>query len=99
MIKRIVKLEFGPEGEKIFMEIFRATRQLIRQQPGCLGLELLRHEAEGKITLMTYSFWASEADLEHYRRSDLFKDTWAKVKPLFAGKPQAWSLHSVDHLP
>jgi heme-degrading monooxygenase HmoA len=42
--------------------------------------------------LFTFSIWDSEAALENYRQSDLFRDTWAKTKALFAEKAEAWSM-------
>jgi heme-degrading monooxygenase HmoA len=40
----------------------------------------------------TYSKWESEADLNHYRFSAFFKETWTKTKMLFAAQPNAWSV-------
>ena len=39
------------------------------------------------------------ADLENYRKSDLFLSTWSKVKPLFANSPQVFSLVESIHSP
>ena len=39
----------------------------------------------------TYSIWDNEEALNNYRHSELFKNTWAKTKILFDGKPEAWS--------
>jgi heme-degrading monooxygenase HmoA len=45
--------------------------------------------------LFTYSLWESEADLNAYRHSELFEDTWKHTKALFADKPAAWSVDTV----
>ncbi len=48
--------------------------------------------------MFTYSYWESEAHLNTYRHSDLFRETWAKTKVLFADKPEAWSIEVSDEL-
>lgn len=73
-----------------FKTIYQATMSKIRNFEGCLNLELLQSKNDN--ILMTYSYWESEEALEKYRNSDLFKTTWKSVKPLFDGKPEAWSL-------
>ena len=40
-----------------------------------------------------------DEDLENYRNSKLFKDTWAKTKPLFLKPAEAWSTERIAHLP
>ena len=47
--------------------------------------------------MFTISHWDSEAALELYRQSELFKFTWAKTKPLFEEKAQAWSLLNISN--
>jgi heme-degrading monooxygenase HmoA len=42
--------------------------------------------------MFTVSIWESEDDLNAYRNSELFENTWAKTKVLFNDKPEAWSL-------
>jgi len=91
MIIRIVKMVFRPESVKDFEALFRERKERIRAMPGCTHLELLQETAQ-KTTFFTYSFWEKEADLEYYRHSDFFKDTWSQTKALFAEKAQAWSL-------
>ena len=94
-IKRIVKLTFQPEKIDEFLTIFAESKNKIRQMTGCNHLELWRGTQEPNV-LFTYSFWDSEADLNAYRHSDLFRATWAKTKVLFADKPQAWSVQHLD---
>jgi quinol monooxygenase YgiN len=40
---------------------------------------------------MTYSHWEDEGALNAYRSSELFSNLWAKIKPKFSKKPEAWS--------
>lgn len=74
-----------------FLELFNERKSLIRHFDGCQHLELWQESGKPNI-YFTYSKWDSEEHLNHYRYSELFKDTWAKTKALFADKPQAWSV-------
>lgn len=75
-----------------FLEIFETSKDKIRSFPGCRYLELWRCMAPNQHIFMTYSHWESEEALEAYRHSELFRTTWAKTKPLFSDRPEAWSL-------
>ncbi len=90
MIKRLVKLTFQSDKTDDFLSIFEDSKLLIRQREGCQHLELLR-DATTPHVFFTLSFWDNEASLNAYRNSELFKTTWAKTKPLFSDKPQAWT--------
>jgi hypothetical protein len=94
MIKRIVKMTFQANKIEIFKVLFEARKEQIRGFNGCEYLELLQNVNQPNI-FFTYSFWNSETDLNAYRDSELFKDTWAKTKVLFDEKPEAWSVDSV----
>lgn len=77
-----------------FKTLFDERKSLIRNFDGCSHLELWQDANEpGKF--FTYSNWESETALNHYRFSELFKDTWTKTKALFADKPQAWSVNRI----
>lgn len=91
MIVRIVQMTFRPEEVEAFQQLFSERKQLIRSFIGCNHLELWQ-DAHNTNIFFTYSIWDSEAHLDHYRFSELFKDTWAKTKALFADKPKAWSV-------
>ncbi|MFI5453247.1 putative quinol monooxygenase [Pedobacter sp. UC225_61] len=58
---------------------------------GCNGVQLLQHQTQPEL-FFTISNWQSVEHLESYRNSELFTTTWAKVKPNFASKAEAWSL-------
>lgn len=58
-------------------------------------MELLG-DAANPCVLFTLSIWEDESDLENYRQSALFQDTWAKTKALFGGKPEAWTVKVLD---
>lgn len=95
MIKRMVKLTFLPDKVDDFLEVFESTKHNIRAFPGCQHLELWR-DRNVPTVFFTYSYWTGEDALEAYRHSDLFKATWARIKVLFGGKPQAWSVDLVS---
>ncbi|MGO4292689.1 putative quinol monooxygenase [Chitinophaga sp. RAB17] len=97
MINRIVKMEFDPEKVNSFRALFSQQQQLIRHFPGCTHLELWEHPASGN-TWFTFSQWESEAALEKYRESDLFRETWAATKVLFNAKPAAWTVQTAVSL-
>jgi quinol monooxygenase YgiN len=96
MIKRIVKMTFKPEAVNTFIQdVFEQSKANIRAFPGCRHMELLRY-TEQPAVLFTLSIWDSAEALEAYRQSELFGQTWAKTKALFAEKADAWSLNIVD---
>lgn len=90
MLVRIVRMTFRPEAVAPFLDHFDAAAPKIRSFPGCKHLELWR-DADAPAVCTTYSHWTSDDALEVYRQSDLFRTTWAEVKPLFADRPRAHS--------
>lgn len=94
MIIRIVRMTFRPEAVAEFLQVFRASEDRIRQQPGCRHMELWQ-DAEQPHVFGTYSHWDSAADLDAYRRSALFGEVWPVTKKLFAAPPVAYSVSQV----
>ena len=95
MIIRIVKLTLREETALLFLDHFNSVKNQIRSFPGCSHLELLTVTSDPRI-MFTYSFWDSESSLTAYTDSELFKTTWAVVKPLFGAKAEAWSLERLQ---
>lgn len=91
MIIRIVKMTFDPQKVSSFLEVFDASKEMIRNFEGCSHLKLL-NDINSPNIFFTYSHWESEAHLDAYRNSELFQTTWARTKILFAAKPEAWSV-------
>ena len=60
-----------------FQSIFDTSKEKIRAYPGVKHLELLQSKIDRRI-FFTYSVWENEESLEHYRKSELFLNTWAK---------------------
>jgi quinol monooxygenase YgiN len=88
-------MTFMEQRTEEFLQIFSSSKDKIRAFKGCLSLELLEDINDPKV-FMTHSTWESEAALEAYRHSELFKTTWAKTKMLFADKAEAYSLQKLD---
>jgi quinol monooxygenase YgiN len=97
MITRIVRMQFRTGEREAFLEIFGASKHLIRRFGGCQHL-CLYNEANLPDVFFTYSIWAPAAHLDAYRNSELFKATWTKTKALFADKAEAWSVEEVETL-
>jgi len=95
MIKRIVKMTFQGNKTEEFIQIFNASKEKIRNQPGCHHLELWRDTKSPQV-FFTFSFWENEEALNAYRYSALFGEVWPKTKTLFADKPEAWSVDMLD---
>jgi quinol monooxygenase YgiN len=94
---RVVRMTFRPEEVPAFLENFEAYKILIRNFPGCRHLELWQDENQKNI-FVTYSHWESEAALNQYRDSQLFKSVWSFTKTLFSEKPQAWSTKKLQEV-
>lgn len=90
MLIRIVRMTFEPAQVPAFLALFHATKQRIRQQPGCQHLELWQ-DAENPAIYCTHSHWADETALNNYRKSTLFGEVWPATKRLFAAPPVAFS--------
>lgn len=95
MLIRYVRMTFQEDKIESFLEYFHQIKNTIRNVEGCRHLELQRDLDKPNI-LMTFSKWNSETDLNNYRDSDLFKTFWANTKVLFADKPMAFSVESVE---
>ncbi len=97
MIKRIVRLTFREDGVDTFLSNFQKVKTEIRNQPGCLRLELQRQKDDTNV-FFTISIWESENHLNAYRNSAFFKTLWPMTKALFADKPSAWTLQEEEIL-
>lgn len=97
MIIRIVKMVFRTEEVDAFKQLFEERKSLIRNFEGCTHLELWQDKNHPQ-TFFTYSWWDTEAHLDHYRASDFFDDTWTLTKQKFAAKAEAWSVAAIHKL-
>ena len=98
MFVRIVKMGFYEDKVGAFLSNFQQVKQDIRNFPGNRFLELYRDRNDPNV-FFTYSYWDTEADLENYRKSELFIEVWAYTRKLFSQKAEAWSVDKVVSLP
>lgn len=89
-------MTFGLAHIEAFKEVFSRQKTQIRHFPGCTYLTLWQDSADPCL-FFTMSRWNHESDLEDYRRSDLFIDTWSTIKPWFSSRPEAWTI--LNHVP
>lgn len=91
MIKRVVKMEIMENKTTEFIFFLKQNKSKILSANGCESLTILHN----KNIFFTYSSWKREEDLERYRKSHFFKETWSKAKTFFSKKPEAWSLNEI----
>lgn len=97
MITRIVQMTFKEEAVNEFLTIFDASCKSIRAFPGCEYLSLHQDFHQPHI-FYTLSRWQTQANLDQYRESELFRSTWSQTKQLFSARPQAFSLDQCREL-
>lgn len=85
---------FQPGQSGTFEQIFLTTRDRIQSSPGCVSVDLWK-DLKQPDTYMTYSIWHAEADLNRYRDSELFKETWSRVKPLFSAPAEVHTMEKI----
>lgn len=90
-------MSFAEENIPAFLENFELMKGRIRNAPGNRFLELY-HDKNNNCIFFTYSYWETEADLENYRKSELFNEVWSFTKKLFNAKAEAWSLEKLVSL-
>ena len=95
MITRLVKMTFRPESVSEFQSIFEEINTKITSFSGCHEVTLLQDNKQPNV-FFTYSIWDSEEDLDAYRNSEFFADTWRRTKALFADKAEAWTTEVID---
>jgi autoinducer 2-degrading protein len=88
---------FRQKSWRAFHQVFDENKQQIRNFDGCLQLELHADPANENVRY-TFSLWRSQADLDAYRKSELFQQVWPRTKALFAARPQAFSLQKLEEV-
>ena len=84
-------MRFRNEAIEDFKKFFLVVNQRILEFQGCREV-CLWQDLENPNALFTLSTWDSPADLEEYRQSEFFRQTWEKAKSMFSDKAQAWTL-------
>lgn len=96
-IQRLVRMSFIPDRIPDFMGVFEASKEKIRNFPGCLALNLIVDSQDPSV-MYTSSIWRAIEDLENYRNSELFIETWRKTKIHFKEKAQASTFNVIYRL-
>lgn len=91
---RIVKMTFLESHCEDFIAHFDKIKDKITAMPGCESLRLHRSLTDPTV-FFTYSSWRHDDDLQHYRNSPLFIETWKIIKAWFSEKAQAWSVDTI----
>lgn len=95
MLTRLVRMRFQPDEVEQFLQLYAANHATIKNQPGCLSVQLLR-EAHDPAAFATWSIWQDAAALEAYRASAFFRAFWPQVKALFRQPAEAVSFEAVE---
>ncbi len=98
MLVRIVRMTFQEDKLSDFHTIFDGSKHQIRAFPGNRFLQLLSDPDHPNVR-MTYSLWDSAEALDAYRKSELFRTTWAATKVLFAERAIAFSGENLETIP
>jgi quinol monooxygenase YgiN len=96
-IQRLVRMSFKTDRISDFMEVFEDSKEKIRNFPGCLALNLIVDFEDSSI-IYTSSIWRAIEDLENYRNSELFIQTWRKTKIHFKEKAQTSTFNVIYRL-
>lgn len=91
MIRRLVKMTVPPERAGEFERLYAEVRERVLSAPGCRKLELYRDLRDSGI-FFTWSLWDDEQAVETYRKSEIYRSVWPRLKALFASKAEAWSV-------
>jgi quinol monooxygenase YgiN len=90
-------MHFVADQVENFKIKFEGWKNHIRNQEGCLYLELIQ-DINDPQSFYTYSHWQDETALNKYRNGALFKEVWPATKAMFDRKPQATSLTQLHSL-
>lgn len=96
MITRVVRLTLRPDVKsEAFEEIYRNRNPFAKGVKGCRSVKVLKDVNDERV-LYTLSAWDCNEDLEAYRQSEYFAQTWPMVKALLGQKTQAFSMTEME---
>jgi len=96
MIKRIVKLTVKNASAKSeFEKIYQVRNPFKNGVKGCTSVKVMQ-DVNHKDVFYTVSLWDSNDDLEAYRQSDYFAETWPMVKAQLSKRAEAFSMTELD---
>ncbi len=87
MVIRVV-VDVKADSVDAFIAHLNTEAPKVRELEGCLRYQLFRDPGEPTRFLL-YEEWASEADFEAYRSSELLSESFAVLGPMMAGPPDS----------
>ncbi len=90
ILVRYVELHIHGNSLDEARRLLRAQAPLVRNCEGCFHLEINECLDDPGI-FSTYSYWTNAEVLEQYRKSEVFREFWNRMKPMFLHKAQARS--------
>jgi len=98
MIKRIVRLTVRDEASmEAFRNIYAERNPFKNGVQGCMSVKIMKDVTEENIYYIV-SHWDRPEDLEAYRQSDYFKETWPMVKAQLATRAEAFSMTEIEEV-
>jgi len=96
MIKRIVRLTMKDAAAKVsFQEIYRSRNPLKNGVKGCREVKVMKDVNDDNV-YYTVSTWEHNDDLEAYRASEYFAETWPMVKAQLSKRAEAFSMTETE---
>lgn len=92
MIKRIVRLTVkDTAASEAFQEIYRSRNPFKNGVKGCRDVKVMK-DVNDENVYYTVSIWDHNDDLEAYRESEYFAETWPMVKAQLSKRAEAFSM-------
>lgn len=96
MIKRIVKLTLkDSDAIQVFEKIYKERNPSKNKIQGCRSVEVMKDVNED-LVYYTVSQWDANEDLEAYRASAYFSETWPMVKAQLSQRAEAFSMTEIE---
>lgn len=77
-----------------FAKIYANRNPFTKKVKGCLEVKVMK-DADHDDVIYTVSLWEAKEDLEAYRNSNYFAETWPMVKKQLAKRAEAFSLEEL----
>lgn len=81
MTPEILRYRIPLERATAFTQAYASACALLQRSPNCLGYELLRSAKDSELWLLTIRWDSAEGHLQGFRKSGLFGEFLALVRP------------------
>jgi len=81
MTPEILRYRIPHERAAAFTQAYASAGALLQRSPNCLGYELLHSAKDPELWLLTIRWDSAEGHLQGFRKSALFADFLALVRP------------------